>query len=126
MCEYATYIKLAVRQLSEQSDTFDMLEIRNRTREIAGPTMDVRFQPCKFEALAFFEQGGLPGFVLTTKTIETETDKPVIDKKGHHYVDGSGALVNEFEKRSVFTFIKVAALIHDALRPQWGHDISKN
>lgn len=124
MCEYVTYINLAMQQLSEQNDSFDMLQIRDRTREIAGNTVDVRFLPTKFEALAFYERGGIPGFVLTTKTIEMETDRPLIDSDGHHTTDSDSALVNETEKRSVFNFVSKASLIHEALAPVF--DASKN
>ena len=124
MCEYIPWIRLAIQQLSEQNDSFDMLQIRDRTREITGPTVNVRFLPCKFEALAFFERGGIPGFVLTTKTIEMETDKPFIDEEGHHYASSDGSLIHETEKRNVFSFLKKAALIHETLAPAF--DTSKN
>jgi hypothetical protein len=117
MCDYAMSVYVACSQLAEENDSFDMLQIRDRTREIVGPEQDVRFLPCKFEALAYFERGGIKGHVLTTKTIQVETKEPVIDDEGHHYVDGSGALVTEFEERNVFQFVKVASLIQETLRP---------
>lgn len=72
MCDYINEIHEACRQLAEKETSFDMLQVRNKVRELTGPSVMVMFKPCKFEALAFFEQGGLPGWILSTKTITTD------------------------------------------------------
>jgi len=69
MCEYLSQIHQACQEFAEQGVSFDILQIRDRVRELTGPGMEVLFKPVKYEVLAFFEQGGIPGFVLTTKRI---------------------------------------------------------
>jgi len=122
MCEYAHLVQQAIQELAEELDSFDMLQIRDRTRVIAGPSTDVRFRPCKFEALASFERGLIPGFVLTTKTIELETDTPLVDNDGKFSTEDDGALVTETIQRSVFSFTKISNIVHEALAPQHGYN----
>lgn len=115
MCEYVGFIQMAIRQLATSKNSFDMLDVRNKTRLLAGPAIDVRFLACKFETLGFFERGGIPGFILTTKVIEVESPHLLISAQGNFSMDISGALISETFKRTVFNFVKTAAAVKDAI-----------
>lgn len=71
MCDYLTQIHEACDEFTEKGVAFDILQIRNRVRELAHLGADVRFREVKYEVLARFESGLMPGFVLTTKKIVT-------------------------------------------------------
>lgn len=71
MCTYLPELYQAIDELASKKEHFDMLQIRDRIRKLTGPSKDVRFRDCKFEALTYFEQGNVPGYVLGTKTIDT-------------------------------------------------------
>ena len=116
MCDYIPFIQLAIRQLAAEGNSFDMLAIRNKTRELAGPAIDVRFLACKFETLGFFERGGIPGFVLATKTIEVESPHLLISAHGNFSMDTHGALISETYKRRVFNFVKIETAVKDAVQ----------
>ena len=108
MCDYVYSIHKACLELAKTSDSFDMLQIRDKTRELVGPLTHVIFQDCKFEALAFFERGGLPGFVLTTKLIELDTTD------------------HETEEKSVFVFLRAESLVLSVLSQQLQSSDSSN
>jgi hypothetical protein len=104
MCEYTKEVARALRELSSEEDCFDMLQVRDRVREITGPSVTVLFRPCKFQALAYFEEEGIPGFVLSTKVIELEDTKPLVDENGQFKIDEDGALESGTIKKRVFAF----------------------
>ena len=109
MCDYIGFVHEACKQLVADGKEFDMLQIRDKTRELTGTDIDVRFRPCKFEALTFFERGGFPNFVMTTKVIDlpplNDTDPP--------------------PQASVFSFIPVTVLL-DTIVPAPAADPNLN
>lgn len=100
MCLYIQSLKEACQELAAKGAEFDMVDICNKTRELAGLSFDIKPRDCKIAALEVFEQGNLPGYVMTTK--EKTVPVPVFWEG----VTRWGA-----EERSVFSFVPVASLV---------------
>jgi hypothetical protein len=95
MCEYTIDVAEALLQLASERDEFDMLQVRDLVRTKVRPGVHVFFRECKFEALAFFEEKSIPGFVLTTKVIHLD---PAGDEDENY--DPTGKRVFSFAKLS--------------------------
>jgi len=85
MCEFAWQLNSVLKSLQELGEPFDVLQVRDALRDLCGDLVQVNFQPVKFELLAAFERGALPGWIIGTKQIEES--KTV---ENPHYEEGSG------------------------------------
>lgn len=74
MCTYLVELTQVLSELVQTRKPFDMLDLRDKIRERVGRDVDVRFRDVKFEALAAFERGACPDYVLTIK--------PIVDQEG--------------------------------------------
>lgn len=104
MCEYLSQIEQACEEFAERGVAFDILQIRDRVRELVGTGINVSFRPVKYEVLAFFERGGIPGFVLSTKRI-VKPSPEFWEGEGN---DTSGTL------QSVFNIVPLTDIIETA------------
>lgn len=75
MCAYVNKIEEVMMSFeAARKGSFDMLDLRDKIREIV-PNEDVRYREVKHEALAAFERGMMPNYVLDTRKVEGQ-DSP--------------------------------------------------
>lgn len=68
MCSYVEVLEDVLTTFVLNRASFDALEVRDEIRRRL-PDEDVRFLEVKHEALAAFERGLVPGYVIDTKVV---------------------------------------------------------
>ena len=69
MCVFLPQMQRAFQDAIETGDGFTVLDIRNRVRELCGPSIPVDYKTVKYELLALFEKNRPDGWVATTKQV---------------------------------------------------------
>lgn len=115
MCMFYSELRQACNELLEKNESFDVIQVRDRIRELSSD-QSIAFRDVKYELYTYFEQGGLPGFVIGTKTIEKDdyTVQSVIEyrlekveqkPKGSVFIEYRPNKVEQKPKRSIFDSI---------------------
>jgi hypothetical protein len=73
-------LKTACGELIERGAPFDVVQVRDRIRELR-PHDNVLFREVKYELYTYFEQGNMPGFIIGTKNVIDDSgfDRNVIE-----------------------------------------------
>lgn len=79
MCMFHIELNQAIDELVQKGEPFDVKDINTLVREKVGDGITVPFRETKYETLAAFEKGQMPGFIMDTRTIDitTSNDDPL-------------------------------------------------
>ena len=100
MCMFYQELSEACSELLEKGDAFDVIDVRNRVRDLC-PHDNITFRTVKYELYTYFEQGNMPGFIIGTKNITDDmgSTRSVIEfRPDPSYVKPTGNIFDNMQE----------------------------